>query len=82
MIVNANSSEPLPAAFVDLLFNGDQRELLPLPGRAVLAESDHPIQHRLCDEQYTTHLPPGVNRVVTIGTTAGQGRRRLVVAQQ
>jgi hypothetical protein len=73
-INNSTSANPLPAAFVDLLFNGTNASFFtspPVPFTVNLFSqfSNTPFVTAL----FNSSLPPGVTQVVTIGTTAGQG---------
>lgn len=73
-IVNPNSATPLPAAFVDTLFNATNTSFFVSPPAPFTVEQHAQFSNTdLVTGHFTTGLPPGVASVVTIGTTAGQG---------
>jgi hypothetical protein len=74
VIAKAGSTKPLPAAFVDLLFNATSASFFVSPGAPFSADLMTQFSNTsFVTNQYTTNLPAGVARVVTIGTMAGQG---------
>jgi hypothetical protein len=73
-INNSTSANPLPAAFVDLLFNATNASFFTSPPAPFSVDlftqfSNTPFVTAL----FNSSVPPGVTTVVTIGTTAGQG---------
>ncbi len=74
-IIGASSStNPLPSAFVDLLFNATNGSFFTSPPVPFSVDLKSQFSNTsFVTNRYTTSLPPGVGEVVTIGTTAGQG---------
>jgi hypothetical protein len=74
-IIGASSTaNPLPSAFVDLLFNATNGSFFTSPTAPFSVDlisqfSNTPFVTAL----FNSSLPPGVTEVVTIGTAAGQG---------
>ncbi|MBN9559109.1 MAG: flocculation-associated PEP-CTERM protein PepA [Alphaproteobacteria bacterium] len=73
-ILNASSSNPLPSAFVDLLFNATNGSFFTSPTAPFSVDLVSQFSNTpFVTASFTTGLPPGVTQVVTIGTAAGQG---------
>jgi len=73
-IDSASSANPLPAAFVDLLFNATNGSFFTSPTAPFSVDLISQFSNTpFVTNRFTTSLPPGVTEVVTIGTPAGQG---------
>jgi len=72
-ILSASSANPLPAAFVDLLFNGTSSFFVSPSPPFSLDLTTQFSNTVAVTNRYTTGLPPGVTEVVTIGTTSNVG---------
>lgn len=73
-ILNAGSANPLPAAFVELLFNGTSVPFFVSPSAPFSLALDTQFSNTsTVTAQYTTNLPAGVDSVVTIGTSSNIG---------
>lgn len=73
-ILSPSSAAPLPAAFVDLLFNGTSSSFFVSPMTPFTLALDTQFSNTAnVTSQFTTGLPPGVDSVVTIGTTSNEG---------
>jgi hypothetical protein len=73
-ILNAGSANPLPSAFVDLLFNATNGGFFTSPTAPFSVDLISQFSNTpFVTASYTTGLPPGVTQVVTIGTADGQG---------
>lgn len=73
-LANANTASPLPAAFVDLLFNSTSSAFWVSPNTPFsVALTTQFSNTATVTNQYTTSLPAGVDAVVTIGTTGNVG---------
>ena len=69
-----NTAHPLPSAFVDLLFNATNGSFFTSPTAPFSVDLISQFSNSpFVTASFTTGLPPGVDRVVTIGTAAGQG---------
>lgn len=74
LIGNSTSPNPLPAAFVDLLFNATSSSFFVAPPTPFSVDLTSQFSNTATvTSEYTTSLPPGVDLVVNIGTPAGQG---------
>jgi hypothetical protein len=73
-ILNASSGTPLPAAFVDLLFNGTSGTFFVSPPAPFSLDLTTQFSNTSnVTARYTTGLPSGVDQVVTIGTVGNVG---------
>lgn len=74
LISDATSSTPLPAAFVDLLFNATDGSFFIAPPAPFSLELSTQFSNTpLVTEQFFAGNPPGVDAVVTIGTPDNVG---------
>jgi hypothetical protein len=75
IIANANGpGNPLPSAFVDLLFNAADGSFFTSPTAPFSVDLISQFSNTpFVTARYTTGLPTGVDQVVTIGTTDNQG---------
>lgn len=72
-ILNAGSANPLPAAFVDLLFNGNSPFFVSPPSPFSLDLTTQFSNTVAVTNRYTTNVPTGFDEVVTIGTPTNVG---------
>jgi len=73
-INSASSPNPLPAAFVDLLFNATNGSFFTSPTAPFSVDLISQFSNTpFVTNRFTTGVPSGVTEVVTIGTPAGQG---------
>jgi hypothetical protein len=73
-VAQFGSPNPLPAAFVDLAFNGTSTTFFTAPTAPFLLDLSTQFSNTtLVTANFTTSLPPGVDEVITIGTTTNVG---------